>query len=138
VSEDKKARTQLGKYLLILRKKAIDEGMELLSDDEVLEEVSRRRSGSEEAMSTTLKQEQITCTAVRWDGEHIDELRRILGDAYRVVESDVEGAVFIYDRGANQLFVEEGDWIAFFENQPMYAFRRVAVQPNGNGKEVKQ
>ncbi|MGC8660215.1 MAG: hypothetical protein ACP5U1_14210 [Desulfomonilaceae bacterium] len=36
-------RTNLGRKLLELRKRAIDEGMRLLSEDEVLEEVRRRR-----------------------------------------------------------------------------------------------
>jgi hypothetical protein len=36
-------RTNFGKKLLELRKKAIDEGMRLLSEDEVLEEVRCRR-----------------------------------------------------------------------------------------------
>lgn len=36
-------RTNLGRKLLELRKRAIDEGMQLLSEDEVLEEVRRRR-----------------------------------------------------------------------------------------------
>jgi hypothetical protein len=38
-----KPRTNLGRKLLALRKQAIDEGMRLLSADEVLEEVRRRR-----------------------------------------------------------------------------------------------
>ncbi|MFH0958512.1 MAG: hypothetical protein V1897_07385 [Pseudomonadota bacterium] len=36
-------RSDLGRKLLELRKKAIDEGMQLLSADEILEEVRRRR-----------------------------------------------------------------------------------------------
>ena len=36
-------RTDLGRKLLELRKRGIDEGMRLLSQDEVLEEVRRRR-----------------------------------------------------------------------------------------------
>jgi hypothetical protein len=38
-----KPRTELGRKLLALRKRGIDEGMRLLSEDEVLEEVRRRR-----------------------------------------------------------------------------------------------
>lgn len=40
-------RTPLGKKLLALRAKAVSAGMELLSEDEVLEEVRRRRGGVE-------------------------------------------------------------------------------------------
>jgi len=36
-------RSDLGRKLLELRKRAIDEGMRLLSADEILEEVRRRR-----------------------------------------------------------------------------------------------
>lgn len=36
-------RTELGKRLMMLRNRAIDSGMLLLSEDEVLEEVMRRR-----------------------------------------------------------------------------------------------
>ena len=36
-------RSDLGRKLLELRKRAIDEGMRLLSEDEVLEEVRRQR-----------------------------------------------------------------------------------------------
>jgi hypothetical protein len=36
-------RSDLGRKILELRKRAIDEGMRLLSEDEVLEEVRRRR-----------------------------------------------------------------------------------------------
>lgn len=44
-------RTTLGKRLLTLRTKAIDAGMRLLAEEEVLEEVKRRRGelGDEEA-----------------------------------------------------------------------------------------
>ena len=40
-------RTPLGKKLLALRAKAVSAGMEILSEDEVLEEVRRRRGGVE-------------------------------------------------------------------------------------------
>lgn len=40
-------RTPLGKKLVALRKKAIAAGMQLLSEDEVLEEVRRRHGGVE-------------------------------------------------------------------------------------------
>jgi hypothetical protein len=40
-------RTELGRRLLALRNKAIASGMRLLSADEILEEVRRRRGESE-------------------------------------------------------------------------------------------
>ncbi len=39
------ARSPLGRRLLSLRKKAVAEGMSLLTEEEVLDEVSNRRSG---------------------------------------------------------------------------------------------
>lgn len=41
--------TPLGKKLLALRKKAIAKGMKLLDEDEILEEISRRRGEEEYA-----------------------------------------------------------------------------------------
>jgi len=41
-------RTDLGKRLVALRNKAIAAGMQLLSEEEVLEEVKRRREEHEE------------------------------------------------------------------------------------------
>jgi len=41
-------RTELGKNLLMLRKQAVDAGMRLLSEEEVLEEVKRRRGELED------------------------------------------------------------------------------------------
>jgi len=46
--DEYRPRTALGKKLLLLRRKAIAAGMRLLDENEVLEEVKRRRGESDE------------------------------------------------------------------------------------------